>query len=609
MRRNASRLLSPVLLSFCLAPLAAGTSTPGAQQTAPVYRTTARAVVVDVVVTKGNDEPVPGLHKQDFQVMEDGKSVTIDYFEEHTAKTLAPGALPEPVKMPPNVYTNVPPAPESDAVNVLLLDSLNTRKQDQIFVHKQILDFLKGMQPGTRVAIFLLGSKLRFVQGFTADSSVLLAALNDQANSLAPQRDSSARSRDENQEDNEHIARMIAMNNGHSAGGIDAIASSQRDYADFQYGDRAAMTLEALDYLARYLGGVPGRKNLIWFASAFPVTVFPTPSQRQAMSDMRVYSSALKRTADLLTVSKVAVYPVSAEGVMEEHILEANEAAPSDNENLGGGGGSARAGGAMTPYMGGSAARADRISAMEQLAADTGGKAFYNTNDLNAAMANAINDGAHYYTLVYTPINKKMDGSYRRIEVKLSAGRYKLAYRRGYNADDTLAAAESRPETDPLRPLLTRGLPSATQLLYGVRVLPVVPQPASNATRAGKNPKLTGPFTRYSVDFMIRLSDVRLELAADGTHTGKIQVGLMAYDRDGNPVNWVGATEGMSLKPDIYAAIQKSGVPAHMEIDLPNTDVFLETGVYDWGTGKAGTLEIPLNSATSTIAQSSSENH
>jgi hypothetical protein len=46
-----------------------------------------------------------------------------------------------------------------------------------------------------------------------------------------------------------------------------------------------------------------------------------------------------------------------------------------------------------------------------------------------------------------------------------------------------------------------------------------------------------------------------------------------------------------------YYTLEKSGVPAHMEIDLPNEDVYLVTGVYDWGTGKTGTLEIPLNPA------------
>ena len=59
----------------------------------------------------------------------------------------------------------------------------------------------------------------------------------------------------------------------------------------------------------------------------------------------------------------------------------------------------------------------------------------------------------------------------------------------------------------------------------------------------------------------------------------------------------------MNLSAEVYAAIQKSGVPAHMEIDLPNTDVYLVTGVYDWGASKAGTLEVPLPwSAHATIA-------
>lgn len=591
MRPSCLSVLALASTFGALAPLCAQT-TPGTTDSVPVFKANARAVVVDVVVSKGNDEPVLALQKQDFEVFEDGKPQGVDFFQEHTAKSLPPGVIQPLPQMPPGVFTNVPPAPESDAVNVLLLDSLNTRKQDQSFVHKQILDFLKGMQPGTRVAIFMLGSKLRFVQGFTADTSLLLASLNDKRNSLAPQSDPSSRSRDDNQEDNEHIARMIAMNNGHSTGGVEAIAASQRDFAEFQYGDRAAMTLQALDYLARYLSGVPGRKNLIWFASAFPVTVFPTPSQRQEMSDMRVYSSAVKRTADLLTVSKVAVYPVSAEGVMEEHILEANEAGPSDNENLGNTGGG-RGAGKMAPFAGGNAARADRISAMEQLAADTGGKAIYNTNDLNAAMQHAINDGSHYYTLIYTPTNKKMDGSYRRIEIKLNSGRYKLAYRRGYNADDALTA-NAEPQSDPLRPLLMHGLPSASQLLYAVKVVPMTPQPAADAKRAGKNPKLAGPVTRYSIDFMIRWTDVSLDPGPNDTHRGKIQVGIMAYDLDGNAVNWAGVTQGMNLQPDIYAAIQRSGVPAHAEIDLPNKPVYLVTGIYDWGARKAGTLEIPL---------------
>jgi hypothetical protein len=51
----------------------------------------------------------------------------------------------------------------------------------------------------------------------------------------------------------------------------------------------------------------------------------------------------------------------------------------------------------------------------------------------------------------------------------------------------------------------------------------------------------------------------------------------------------------MEITPEIFAAIQHSGLPAHIDIDLPaDKDVYLQTGVYDWSTGKAGTLEVPL---------------
>ncbi len=586
-------------LALCCAAALAGQSAPESQGPVPVFKTNARAVVVDVVVTKGADEPVASLRKQDFEVLEDGKPQSIDFFEEHTAKVLPPGALPPLPKMPPNVYTNVPPAPESDAVNVLLLDSLNTEKQDQVFVHTQILTFLKGMQPGTRAAIFALGSKLRFIQGFTADSSVLLAAINDKKNGFTAEKDASYHSLSDKADDQRDVETLTMMLGGHSDEGIQALRQAQADHADFQSAERTMMTLEALNYLARYLADVPGRKNLIWFASSFPVTIFPSPSQREAMSEARVYTSAVKRTADLLTVSKVAVYPISAQGMMVEHGMEADNSGPS-------------AMGGIRAYANESNERADTIFAMEELAADTGGKAFYNTNDLSAALNHAINDGSHYYTLVYTPSNKKMDGKYRGIQVKLAAGHYKLAYRRGYNADDE-ANMTPPPESDPLRPMLMRGLPSATQLLYGVRVVPMNPQPGPNAIRAGKNPKPIGPVTRYSIDFMIRWSDVKLEPVANNNrgkitaYHGKIQLGLMAYDRDGNAVNWIGGTQEMNLQPDLLASIQKSGVPAHMEIDLPNTDVYLETGVYDWATGKAGTLEIALHPAAAPAASASAQ--
>jgi VWFA-related protein len=594
-----SRVLPRALIMCCAAYVGAQTAAPAAQDQIPVFKANAHAVEVDVVVTRENGEPVTSLHKGDFKVMEDGKPQTIDFFEEHIARALPPGTIPPLPKMPPNIYTNVPPVPLNDAVDVLLLDSLNTDTPDQAYVHKQIMEFLKTMEPGTQAAIFMLGSQLRFVQGFTADAGVLAAALNDKNN--PPRKELELKTRSDAQDDAFMLEGMSAATGGRAAlsnAGISAVAAANADYSRMQYTNRAAMTIEALQYLARYLGSVPGRKNLIWFSSSFPVQVFPNISERQSIANRDLGLSNVKETADMLTISKVAVYPIDAQGVMMDQVMNPDNAGASWGR-----GGAAP----MGAYRAEAADRSRTMSAMEQIASDTGGKAYFNTNDLKSAVRRAIDDGSHYYTIVYTPTNTKMDGSYRRINVQVTAnGKFKTAFRHGYNADDTSNAANA-PAADPLRPLLIHGLPSATQLLYGVRVAPANPQPAANATRAGKNAALTGPTTRYNVDFLIDGKDVKLDTTPQGTHVGNIQVGLLAYDRDGKAVNWAEAAMSINLSPDMFAKVRTEGIRAHAEIDLPNTDVYLETGIYDWDTGKAGTLEIPLRVGADAVAAAHSE--
>jgi hypothetical protein len=188
-----------------------------------------------------------------------------------------------------------------------------------------------------------------------------------------------------------------------------------------------------------------------------------------------------------------------------------------------------------------------------------------------------------------------MDGSYRQIEVKLAKGKYKLAYRHGYNAEDT-PVSETKPSMEPLAPLLQFGMPSATGILYGVRVGPAAIQPAPDARRAGQNDRLNAPLTRFDVDLIVRAEDVVLQSDPQGGRSGKILVGLKAYDRDGNALNWEGNLETLDIKPDQYNTIEDKGLPAHLEIDLPsNTNVHLVTAVYDFNSGKAGTLEIPVS--------------
>jgi VWFA-related protein len=531
-----------------------------------------------VVVTNGNDEPVMALHQQDFQLFEDGKPQAIDLFEEHTAPASAPSVAP--VQVPPHVFSNQPAAPRSDAVNVLLLDSLNTEVQDQAVLHKQIAGFLEQMQPGAPVAIFSLGSKLELVQGFTADTALLRAALDRKMKAPVTSNIASHTRQDQAGEDMQQA--LMAMSGARDAGGSSV--------AELKANQRGALTLQGLGQLARSLASVPGRKNVIWFASSFPVAIFPTAKEQQSPSRTTQFNGTVRETAGLLTASRVAVYPVDAQGIQVDRSMDADTAGSAQGDNF-----AADAGRDL-------ALRNANSAAMGQLAADTGGEALLNSNNLSQAVTHGLQNGSHYYTLVYTPPSAQMDGKFHRIEIKLAEGKAKLSYRRGYYADAAPPAgaeAKPAPAADPLPALLAHGLPASTQVLYRARIQPASPQPAANAPRAGGNSKLTGSLTRYKVDLFIDTATVVLDSAPDGTHNGKIEVALVAYE-SGKPVNWTGETLGLVLNPDSYAQVERAGIPVHLQLDLPQSDLWLSTGVYDLTARKAGTLEIPIAAQSAT---------
>ena len=617
MSRRFSGIL-PYMMLFLLSTASLSAQTPAGSSDQPIFKATTREVVVDIVVTEGKGEAVNGLGKEQFQVFEDGKPQTIDFFEEHASRTRPAGALPTPPKMPPNVYTNVPPAPLDDAVNVLLLDSLNTPLQLASYARQEILGYLNNVKPGTRMAIVVLNDKLNFVQGFTTDAALLRdVALKQTAPGISPSLVTKSEIGAEQELEGFLDSNASADPGGAKAGGstangksagapmiaTSAVAAAFANYQSHKAANRTRMTLEAISDIARYLAAVPGRKNLIWFAGDFPVVIFPKFDQRMKDEDNAITLREVRKAANLLTTARVAVYPVYANGMLSDDIVSADNRSPASA--VGPGRMSSMAG--MDNYGTSHDERAGLIAAMNQIALDTGGKAVYNTNDLDTAIGRSVADGSKYYTLIYSPANKKMDGHYRKIEVKVADSKLKLSYRHGYNADEeAVLAQDSKKETDPLRSQLVHGMPNATQILFAARVVPVTPQPAPGGKIAGKNASLSGPVTRYLIDLFIRWNDLGWASGADATHQGKVEVGLIAWDTRGQSVNWEEDTQQMALKPDIYAAIQKSGIPAHMEIDLPNAHLYLKLGVVDGTSGKVGTLEIPLHPVSTTSASTPS---
>jgi VWFA-related protein len=509
------RCLLGLVPLFCGLSLQAQTASSDSGNTVATIKSKVRLVLVDVVVTNGKGDAVTGLYKEDFEVLEDGKPQTVSTFEEHH------GASPTQIKLPalpPHVYTNFPLTQTSDAVNVLLLDAMNTPTLDQSYVHTQMIKYLKQLPASTRVAIFTLASRLRMLQGVTTDSSELLKVLNSVD---AGPHESPLLPSDAETEAIHRLLAFIAENSYAPTPPTNALAAVDpgnalkqflEDSQRFQTEARIGITLQAMQQLARYLAGIPGRKNVIWFASSFPLGIYPDPSVPDPFTYTTAFGDDMRKTADLLTAAQVAIYPIASEGLAPDAIYQANA-----NEI-----GQMRAQDALQDQwqqmQTAAVTRDSSHNAMDELAKDTGGKAFYNTNGINDALTRVINNGTRYYSLAYSPTNSKMDGKYRRIQVKLVKGKDTLAYRRGYYADDLEAvlAAGQKPETDPLLMLMGRNLPEYSQILYKIKVLPSDPQPAPDAPRIGNNTDLKGPFTRYGVDFAVSPQDLRLDPTPDG---------------------------------------------------------------------------------------------
>jgi len=576
-----------------------------------------RAVLIDVMVTDKDGKPVKGLTKDAFRVSEQGKPQPIAYFEEH--RGLAPEkqrtiAMPQ---LPEDVFSNYSPIGTPPAVNILLLDALNTPMPDQIYLRQAAEHYLKTLKPGSRLAIFTLGLKLRFVEGFSDDPALLAAALGYRKNDK-PEPAVLLQSQEETVAQDTVVGLMNQMV-GAGAGAITSagpaamIQSFEQFMGETKYAqtaDREYRTTQALQQLSTYLSAFPGRKNLIWMSGGFPLDLF-------GLTDMR-FDDTIPKTVNLLAAARVALYPVDVRGTWTPELTMAenrsDETVRTPQEMIGPALGFPPAGtdpstinqgqdsvttpsGMLTHQLQAeSAANNSSNAAMEMVAEQTGGKAFYNKNDLSAIIAGVVSSSSDFYTISYTPTDTNMDGAFRKIGVSVD-GKYRLSYRRGYYArsdGEPGAAQEAQTRAvqhaiqtgaDPLGPFMDFGLPQTEQILYTERVVPE--QQPQDANPKGE---------RYAVDFVVSLDDLNLKQDPDGTHKGTLTLSLVVYDKYGQIASRREHLVALNIKPDMWATYQKNGgLQLHSDLDIPNGQFWLRTGVYDATSRKVGTMEVPFS--------------
>jgi VWFA-related protein len=584
-----TRPVFPVVVAGLL--LAVCAASPQAPPT--TLQSNASLVLVDVVVTE-KGKPVQGLNKSQFKVMEDGKAQTITSFEEHRP---AP-AQDVPRRLPPDTYTDRPDYPDSAAVNVLLLDALNTPFADQMQARQQMLDYLKTLPAGTPIAIFTLASSLRMVQGISADRSVLSAAIQGAA---ANPRPSPVLDPTTDQALNSTVT--DPANIGTSQQALGAMQQFEADNTAMQTDRRVRLTLEAMQQLARYCSGIPTRKNLIWFSGSFPLSLDSDPSLDSPLDATRNYAEEVRETSHLLSAARVAVYPVDARGLLILPMVDANYSESSNPNAAGSGGGPIGGGRRGTLASGMPSFAKDNLRSMKQtqaehasmlqVAMDTGGWAFLDTNGLQQAVERIMQNGSNYYTLAYATSAKQMDGKFRKIEVRVDGAKYQLAYRSGYYADDPAKRFAFRSSEPSLVAAMVHQAPTASEVLFTVRALPSNAQ--LNDPPGQTRTALTLPRKRYTLGFNLDAQDLDMNTLPDGSSSAQVEFIAIVYGRDGKQLNRSDTAFAFHLRADQYAAAMQHGIPWQVELDLPAGHVFLRVAVHDLLSNRMGSTEFPLH--------------
>jgi VWFA-related protein len=334
------------------------------------------------------------------------------------------------------------------------------------------------------------------------------------------------------------------------------------------------ITIDALNQIAAYVSWIKGRKNLLWFTPGMPIHLtrdggysWSSGSSSDTISDSLFMGASagpdmgmihrLMDTYELFSAEQIAVSPIDPSGVVG---LDTG------------------------PMM------------AEEVAEQSGGVAYYNNNDLGSLVAEAINDGAHFYTLSYVPPRKKNDGHYHSIKVELDKPGLHLVYRTGYNSEDP------KPPGQFAGPALIKASlegksPAATQLLFDATVRPAAPTAAAPAPAPAAKHKSKKPVQRIPYDLLYAIPQSQITFAdgPDNTHNANLEFALTAYDIYGKFLGRHSQDITLALTDEKYQRFIQAPLQFHELIYFYPGPLFLRVGVLDGVSNKVGTLEVSIN--------------
>jgi VWFA-related protein len=270
------------------------------------------------------------------------------------------------------------PRPE---YSVILLDALNTDWANQIYSREAVIKTLDALPPGSHIAIFALGDTLHLLHDFSTDTASLRASV-DHYDGERPFWGADNPFWGPAGPVNPPVNPLGAQ---YSSAEIARGGQTNLDSgAGFAQEQRIFNTLDALTEIARIMRKAPGRKNLLWVSSAFALTKFHQDAAR---------------AMDVLNGAGLILYAIDPRGILTSFKAEAND------------------------------------DTMKELTEQTGGRTFYNNNDVASLLRAAFDDSRSGYILTYAPHDYAEDGSHHDVRLKTTRKGVTLRYRPGYFAD------------------------------------------------------------------------------------------------------------------------------------------------------------------------------
>ena len=575
-KKQWNTLVSLIAVAAMLCPgPAVSQELPGA-----TIRVNTRLVLVDVVVTDKQGHPINGLKAENFTVQEKGKTQKIAFLT--TPQQAQPA---QPPQLGPGIYSNKPEfRSPGGPITAILLDGANTPFKDQAYARSQMLKYVRDeLKPGQRVGVFTLTNSLGVLQDFTSDPQILLAALQK----FQPQ--------EQRLQNATPLTSGVTSADGGLHGGgalevgiVQAVAAAQNFenlQVAYQLERRVEVTLGAMRSLARILGGMPGRKEIIWLTAAFPFELIPQNrdvSEAELLADLpnvkqkgvdtlaagsmaensrESHVQEIRDVASQMANAQIAVYPVDVRGLASGMEFEKEDA-------------SSQMGATMASRA---VVRMDDMTAsqetMREMATETGGKAYVNQNEIKEGVALALADNAAAYTIGYYPEDKKWDGNYRAIKVKVDRDA-EVRSRRGYFAIDPTQVKDKKSEQGVVEAL--HDAAPDTQVSFSAQVKP-------------------GDKGKVNVMFLVDPNTI----SADDASGGSKKINFVLYAAVLSPEGKI--LENRSLKVDqtfdaaTYQKImQQGGMLVPMDIDAQAGKNKLQLVVQDQKTGLVGSINAEM---------------